>query len=240
MIEWRDDAVLLATRRHGESAAIVSVLSRSHGRHHGLVPGGAGQKMRPNLQPGNSLAVVWRARLAESLGTMTCEMTNAYAARFFHDQDRLSCLSSACALIEALVPEREPNEALFCATEALLEGLAGPAWSSIYAHWELALLRTLGYGIDLSCCTVSGANDDLAYVSPKSGRAVSRSSGEAYRDKLLALPAFLLDSTPGEGSEILAALRLSGYFLDRYVRTHHSAPLPVARQRLCERLGTQV
>ncbi len=240
MIEWNDDALVLSLRRHGETAAVVSVFARGNGRWHGLVPGGSGQKMRPVLQPGNIVAIGWRARLSEHLGTLSCELLVPYAARAFHARERLLCLSSACALIDALLPEREAHEALFEATRALLEALDGPVWSSVYAHWELALLRAIGYGLDLSCCVVNGKNDDLAYVSPKSAAAVSRSAGDAYRDKLLALPAFLLSSTPGDKGEILSALKLSGYFLDRYVRTHHSAPLPVARHRLCDHLAAQV
>lgn len=239
MIEWRDDAVLLSARNHGETAAIVSVFSRTRGRCRGLVPGGMGKRLRPNLQCGNILEVVWKARLDDHLGTFSCELMTPHAARVLHDYARLSCLNAVCSLIETLLPERESHEALFIATLTMLDGLSGPVWSSIYAHWELALLRAIGYGLDLSRCAAGGESDDLAYVSPRSACAVSRKAGSPYHDRLLVLPVFLLTGEPGKTTDVLAALRLSGYFLDRFLRTHHSAALPLARQRLLERLAAQ-
>lgn len=234
-MEWADEGVVLAVRRLGESGVVASLLTREHGRHPGLVHGGAGKEKRGILQPGNRVRVWWRSRLAEQLGTYRVEMRHAHAAEMFDDPDRLAALSSACALCEVALPERVPHPAAHAALVALLEALASEAWPSVYVHWELALLRDLGYGLDLTQCAATGGNDGLAYVSPKTGRAVSLSAGEPYRDKLLPLPAFLVKGGEGARDEVFAGLTLAGYFLDRHVLTPHHLAMPAARSRLVDR-----
>ena len=235
-MEWTDDAIVLSARRHGESGAVVHVLSAGHGRHAGLVHGGFGKAHRGALLPGNRVRVRWRARLAEQLGTMTCELVDAVAARAMDDPARLAAVSSACALCEATLPERQPHGPAFLALAALLDALESESWPTVYVHWELALLRDLGYGLDLGSCAATGANDGLAFVSPRSGRAVSASAGEPWRDKLLALPRFLVTGGEGDAGEIAQGLILTGFFLERHVLGPNALPMPAARSRLVDRL----
>ncbi len=238
-MDWTDDGIVLAARRHGEGSAVVQLLTRGHGRHAGLARGGRGSRGRGVYQPGNLLSVQWRARLAEHLGSYTCELSRGYAAMLFEDPERLAGLSSACAVAEAALPERHPYPALYEATIALLDAFeASPAWAAVYARWELGLLDELGFGLDLSRCAASGVTTDLIYVSPKSGRAVSREAGEPYRGKLLALPGFLLGRGAAVGAgDIAAALKLTGSFLDRHVFAPHERRLPPARERFVERFA---
>jgi DNA repair protein RecO (recombination protein O) len=242
-MEWRDDAIVLAVRPHGESGAVVSLLTRCHGRHSGLSRGAQSKANRGVLMPGNRVSAWWRARLAEQLGTLKCELLDASAALAMEEAGRLAALFSACALCEMALPERQPHPALFEALSALLASLASDAWPSVYVHWELALLRDLGYGLDLATCAATsaaiGGNDRLAYVSPKSGRAVSLSAGEPYRDKLLTLPRFLVEGGEGDAGQVADGLALAGFFLDRHVLGPHGQTPPPARTRLVERLNTR-
>ena len=235
-MQWSDEGIVLSARRHGESAAIVCLLTREHGRHAGLARGGAGRRARGLYQAGNRVAATWRARLAEHLGTYACEPLGAAAAALLDDPARLAGLAAACAMAEASLPEREPHPAAFAGLAALIEGLEGASWAQAYVGWEVGMLRELGYGLDLSACAATGSNDGLAYVSPKSGRAVSLSAGGPYRDRLLPLPGFLIgENGGGGGDEIAAGLRLTGYFLDRHVFAPHDRSLPPARLRLADR-----
>lgn len=234
-MEWADEGIVLAAHRLGENGMVASVLTREHGRHPGLVHGGAGKAKRGLLQPGNRLKLWWRSRLAEQLGTYRIELMDAHAAALFDDPGALAALASACALCEVALPEREAHPAAFAALEALLAALTSPSWPSVYVHWELALLRDLGYGLDLTQCAATGGNDGLAFVSPKTGRAVSLSAGEPYRDKLLALPAFLVQGGEGDKAAVREGLQLAGFFLDRHVLAPHHLPMPAARSRLVDR-----
>ncbi len=236
-MEWTDEGIVLAARRHGEASAVAQLLTRYHGRHAGLVRGGRGSRARGVYQPGNLVAVQWRARLAEHLGSFTGELTRGYASLVLDDPLRLACLSSACARAEAALPERHPYPVLYEASLALLDGLQGStAWSAVYGRWELGLLEELGFGLDLSRCAATGATEELIYVSPKSGRAVSREAGAPYRSKLFALPAFLTGGEVGGAGDILDALKLTGSFLDRHVFAPHERKLPAARGRFIDRL----
>jgi DNA repair protein RecO (recombination protein O) len=234
---WTDEGVVLAVRRHGESAAIVSVFTRDHGRHAGLVRGGFGRRARPIYQQGNILQVAWRARLAEQLGALTGELKTPLAARLLADPGRLAGLAAACALLETTLPERDPHRRLFDALGAWLEQLAGDRqWLEGYVRFELGLLAELGFGLDLSRCAVSGSSEDLVYVSPTSGRAVSRAGAGAYADRLLPLPPFLLDRGPADPAQLAAGLRLTGTFLRRHLFDASDRSLPEARDRLLARL----
>jgi DNA repair protein RecO (recombination protein O) len=235
-MEWRDTGFVLAARRHGESSLIVELLTAEHGRHAGLVRGGQSPKRRALLQPGNLVAASWRGRLSEHLGTFDCELLTAHAARFLGDPDRLAALVAAASLIALAVPEREPHGDVYRDFAALVEAFDSSLWPKTYVEWECALLAALGFGLDLSCCAATGINDDLAYVSPRTGRAVSRSAGEPYHDKLLALPAFLWRDAPPEPAEIAAGLTLTGHFLHHHLLAPHGRALPEARARLANRL----
>jgi DNA repair protein RecO (recombination protein O) len=236
-MEWRDSGFVLAARRHGESAAIAEILTAEHGRHAGLVRGGQSPKRRALLQPGNAVAITWRARLPEHLGTLDCELVRAHAARFLDDPDRLAALAAASALVAATVPEREPHPDIHNSFAALIEALdSGKGWAGRYVIWECELLAALGYGLDLTCCAVTGTTDDLVYVSPRTGRAVSREAGREYQDKLLPLPGFLVRDEDAQPGAVVAGLTLAGYFLDRHLMQPQGRTLPEARERLVKRL----
>lgn len=239
-MEWIDEGIVLSARGHGETSAIACLLTRSHGVHAGLVRGGRGKRYRGVLQPGNRLRVTWRARLSEHLGTYVAEMVHAYAAPFLNDPLRLAALSAACAVCEAALAEREPQARVFDGLAALLDSLTGEGGPSAYVKWELGLLAELGFGLDLSRCAATGGNDQLAYVSPKSGRAVSLSAGEPYKKSLLALPSFLLDGGEGDPRSLADAMKLTGFFLERHAFGHHGGSIPPARRRLFERMLRQI
>lgn len=232
-MEWVDQGVVLSARRYGEGGAIASILTHGHGRHAGLVRGGGSKAQRGVLLPGNRVQVRWRARLDDHLGAFVCELLHADAANLLVDRDRLACLSAACAVAESGLPEREPCPEAYGRLLGLLDALARPEddWAAVYVRWEVSLLAELGYGLELGYCAATGSNDQLIYVSPKSGQAVSASAGEPYRERLLPLPAFVV----GEGgtcpADIAAGLRLTGHFLERHV----FPMMPPARTRLADR-----
>lgn len=234
-MEWRDEGALLSVRRHGESAAIIEVFTATHGRHAGVVRGGASRRMAPLLQPGAQLDVAWRARLDDHLGAFTVEPLRSRAG-VMEDAGRLAALGAVCALLRVALPEREAHPALWRGTMALLDMLAGSGdWSLAYLRWELALLEELGFGLDLSVCAVTGAREGLAYVSPRSGRAVSRAGAGDWAARLLPLPPCLLGADPGPG-EIAQGLSLTGHFLQRGLApVRDGRPLPEARLRLAAR-----
>jgi DNA repair protein RecO (recombination protein O) len=235
---WTDEGVLLAARRHGESSAIVSVFTAQHGRHAGLVRGGFGRQARPVYQQGNVLQVTWRARLSEQLGALTGELKVPLAARLMADPGRLAGLAAACALLETTLPERDPHPALYAALSAFLEQLvADIEWLEGYIRFELALLAELGFGLDLTRCAVTGTSEDLVYVSPASGRAVSSKGAGVYADRLLTLPPFLLGQGPADAAQLAAGLRLTGAFLRRHMFDASDRPMPEARDRLLARLA---
>ncbi|MBT6093442.1 MAG: DNA repair protein RecO [Rhodospirillaceae bacterium] len=239
-MEWRDDGIVLSARKHGESAAIVTLLTRDHGRHAGLVRGGAGRRARGLYQPGNHLRATWRGRLADHLGAYTCEMMEAVAAGLLADPLRLAALSSACAVAEAALPEREVHIPVYEGLQILLAALGDETqpWSTVYVKWEIGLLQELGFGLDFSQCAATGETENLTHVSPKTGRAVSAGAAAPYRDKLLPLPEFLLQAGGvGEGDAILEGLKVTGYFLGRHVFSQRRDPKPPdARSRLIDRL----
>ena len=236
-MEWRDVGFVLSARRHGESGLIVELLTSEHGRHAGLVRGGQTPRRRALLQPGNSVTASWRGRLPEHLGTLDCELLQAHAAPLLDDPDRLAALTAAVALLLAALPEREPQADLHAEFAALLAALdSGRAWAPAYVVWECHLLAALGFGLDLVRCAVTGSNADLAYVSPRTGRAVSRETGAPYHDKLLPLPAFLWRDAVPQPLDIVAGLQLTGHFLRHHLLAPHGADLPEARVRLVERM----
>jgi DNA repair protein RecO (recombination protein O) len=233
-MRWSDEGFVLAARPHGESGAVVHLLTRERGRHAGLVRGGAGRRLAAALQPGNEVRAEWRGRIEDQLGTLAVELAQARAAGLLGDALRLAALASACALAEAALPEREPHPGAYEGFGALLDALAGaPDWPATYARWELALLAELGYGLDLARCAATGETEDLAYVSPRSGQAVGREAAGPWRDRLLPLPAFFLGAqAPAEAQDVRDALELTGLFLERRVLAPHGRREPAARTRL--------
>lgn len=237
-MNWSDDAIVLSARRHGESSAVVQLLTRAHGRHAGLVRGASGRAQRGVLQPGNEVQAEWRARLAEHLGAYRLDLAAARAAPLLDDPPALLGLSAACAMAEAALPEREPHAPVYEGLRRLLDALAdGRTWPIDYVRWELDLLRDLGFGLDLTRCAATGATEDLVYVSPRTGRAVSAAAGEPYRDRLLRLPAFLAGGRGGppanrEANDVRDGLVLVGHFLEHHLFGVTGARLPAARVRL--------
>lgn len=233
-MNWSDEGIVLSVRPHGETAAVVELLTRAHGRHFGLVHGGRSRKARPVLQIGNQVSITWKARLAEHLGHMQLELLRGYAATAMEDAAALSGLTSLTALAR-LLPERDPHPNLYEVTLFVLAYLDDASvWPALLVRWELALLGELGFGLDLTNCAATGTNDDLVYVSPKSGRAVSASAGEPYRERLLRLPPFLLPgrkASVGPG-DVEAGLELTGHFLETRVLQPRSQELPEARSRM--------
>ncbi|ESQ89540.1 DNA repair protein RecO [Asticcacaulis sp. AC460] len=238
MTEFEDEAIVLSAKSHGESGAIVHVLTQSQGVYAAHVAGGASRRMRAALQPGAGVLFRFRARHAEQLGAASVESSGA-GPDVLDDPVALLGLQCACLMTRQVLPEREPHAGAYYALSALLGAFAIPEiWPAIYVRYEAGLLEELGYGLDLSACAVSGSRDDLVYVSPKSARAVSRGAGEAYRDKLLVLPQFLLSSQGGlRDGDIARGLTLTGFFLERHVFHPHNKPLPDVRLRLAEALA---
>jgi DNA repair protein RecO (recombination protein O) len=236
-MEWHDTGFVLAGRRHGESALIVELLTREHGRHAGLVRGGQSPRIRAVLQPGNQVAASWRGRLAEHLGIFACELARAHAASILDEPGRLAGLTAAAALVACALPEREPHPDVFASFGSLLEALDSAAdWPARYVGWERDLLAALGFGLDLARCAATGVATDLVYVSPRTGRAVSRAAGLPYHDKLLPLPDFLWQEGPAAGDQIAQGMALTGHFLLHHVFAPQGRTLPAARSRLAERI----
>lgn len=231
MIEWQDDGIVLTRRAHGEDAAVVQILTRAHGRHAGLAKGAQSRRTRGTYEPGTVVQAVWRARLAEHLGHFTCEPVSSPAGNLLTMPDRLQALSAATAVLASAMPERAPHPAVFDGTCALLDALDSEHWAEIYVQWEISLLADLGFALDFSACA-GGGNDRLAYVSPRTGRAVSLSAGEPYKDRLLALPGFLVRASGGGPAEVAQGLRLTEFFLHRHVFGPADADIPAARRRL--------
>jgi DNA repair protein RecO (recombination protein O) len=239
-MEWSDDAIILSVRPHGETSAIVEALTHAHGRHMGLVRGGGSRRSKPILQPGNSVHLLWRARLAEHLGNYSVEPMRARAGEMLESRDRLLGLNAFTGIASAALPERETHADVYEAAEILLDAILTEDfahWAALFVRWEAGLLEALGFGLDLSQCAATGSLDDLAYVSPKSGRAVSATAGEPYRDRMFRLPGFLLGSQNAEPSmaDIAEGLRLTEYFLLDRVLQPHGREVPPARLRLNER-----
>jgi DNA repair protein RecO (recombination protein O) len=232
-MDWSDEGIFLSAKPLGEANAVAELFTLAHGRHLGLVRGGRSRRMRPLLQPGNLLRVTWRARLADHLGGFNVELLEAHAARVLDDQLALGAIGSMTSLVK-LLPERDPHPALYAATLECLRHLAEEhVWLPLLVRWELQLLQELGFGLDLSECAATGGDADLAFVSPRSGRAVSREAGEPYGNKLFKLPAFLLeDGTQPDISDVLAGLVLTGHFLERDVLAPNGLKVPQARTRL--------
>lgn len=230
-MEWRDDGIILGTRRHGETSVILEVMTPAHGRHLGLVRGGRSRRMQPVLQPGNRVELVWRARLDEHLGFFAVEPVDLKAARLMESAASVYGLQLMAAHLR-LLPERDPHAGLYETLAVVLDHLEEPASAAeLVVRFELLVLEELGFGLDLERCAATGVRDDLVYVSPKSGRAVSRAAGDPWRDRMLALPPFLQRASRLRGDEaaIADAFRLTGFFLTRHIYEPRGMEEPDAR-----------
>lgn len=237
-MEFEDDAFVLSARAHGEAGAIVELLTARHGKYAAHVAGGASRRMKPFLQAGAQVTVRYRARISDQLGSATLEPVGEGPSALFDDPLALAGIAAAAAVTAGALPEREPHPGAYQAFEALVAAFAHDAiWPAVFVRFEAGLLADLGFGLDLSKCAATGSTDDLIYVSPKTGRAVSREAGEPYKDRMLALPPFLLAAQsrlmPGD---VGAGLTLTAWFLEAFIFNPLNRPLPPARLWLLDRL----
>ena len=241
-MEWTDEGLVLSAHPHGETSVIVTLLTAEHGRHAGLLSGGQSGRHQATLMVGNQVKVRWRARLSDHLGNLTMEVLTPTAARWLPDPEILAMIASAAAITEASLPERQPMPELYDALCALFALEDRSLWAPAYIAWEMGVLKTLGYGMDLSCCALSGAREGLAYISPRTGRAVTASAAVPYLEKLLPLPAFMCGAANWDDTDILKGLDLTAHFLMNHVFAHPQSrrlvpmdgTLPFARQRLSD------
>jgi len=244
--EWTDTGIVLAAKPFGENDAILDVITPTQGRHSGFVRGGRGRRKRGLLQGGNILHVTWKARLENQLGGFAIEIIRSPLGNMFADSHRLMALSAAVSVLAQSLPERDPHQSLYEGLEAFLGLLEAdestPAmWGEALVRLEYMLLKELGYGLDFSACAATGVLDDLIYVSPKSGRAVSREAGKPYHDKLLSLPAFLLGEGPTRAGldDVVPGLQMTGFFLTQQIWAVHDQAQPPSRDRFVHWLGRQ-
>jgi DNA repair protein RecO (recombination protein O) len=235
-MDWRDHGILLNVRRHGETSAIVEVFTEDHGRHSGVVRGGASRRIAPILQPGAQLDVAWRARLEDHIGAFTVEPLRSRAATAMSGRLTLAGLNAVTALLSFALPEREPHPGLYRHSERILDLLGqDEIWPLAYLHWELALLEDLGFGLDLTSCAVTGRIDGLVLVSPRTGRAVTAEGAGDWADRMLALPPCLRGIGPAPDADIALGLTTTGHFLEtRLAPALGHRPLPAARARFVE------
>lgn len=235
MIEWRDIGIILSVRMHGETGGIASILTAEHGRAVGYIYGVSSTKMRGVIEPGNMVSIQWQAKSHDQLGTFALELEKGYSSSVMDDPVKLTTLQSACSLADKTLAEREPHPGVFEGMKALMESFDTDIWAPTYIYWELGLLRELGFGLDLSKCVATGAVDNLIYVSPKSGCAVSESAGAIYKEKLLSLPGFLMGNGSMADEDISRGLKLTGHFLLHRVFSQANSNLPEPRLRLEEK-----
>jgi DNA repair protein RecO (recombination protein O) len=235
-MEWRDEGIILGVRGHGETSAIIEVLSADHGRSLGLVRGGRSRRARPVLQAGNIVALHWYARLEEHLGNFSVEPLKLQAGFIMEDRFKLAGLSTITALSQ-LLPERDPHPKLYEASRLLLDAMDhDDIWPALLVRWEMGLLDELGFGLDLTKCAATGLTADLHFVSPRTGRAVSRVAAEPYGDKLFGLPGFLRGHSDVSPKDVIAGFRLTGHFLDRHIFGPRAIPMPQSRAWVEEEL----
>jgi DNA repair protein RecO (recombination protein O) len=230
-MEFHEEAFVLSARAHGDTGVVADLLTETHGRHAAYVAGGASRKMKPFLQPGSRVIADYRARTSDHLGSARLEAVGEGASALFDDSMALTGLAAATAVTQGALPEREAHPGAFLAFEALMGAFQIPeVWPAIFVRFEAGLLEDLGFGLDLSRCAATGTMDDLIYVSPRTGRAVSREAGAPYADKMLKLPPFMLGAQAGLGEgDVGAGLDLTGHFLEQFVFNPQNKPLPPAR-----------
>ncbi len=232
-MEWQDEGSILSARSFGERDAIVSLMTFEHGRHVGLVQGGASRRQRATLQAGNHVMCEWRARLADHLGTFRLEPIETLRAQVIEDPAKLAAVEACCVLVDSCVGERDTHPQICAALISLIRRIGNrDDWLADVPRFEILLLTQLGYGLELQTCALGGPADDLGFVSPKTGRAVSREIAEPYRARLLPLPRYLVSSEVPDDEQILDAFRLSGHFLRRRLFDPADRLLPMARDRL--------
>ena len=239
-MNWSDEGIVLSASNYGENSLIVSMITSNRGLHAGFVKGGSGKRMRGVFEPGNLIVANWQARLEEHLGMFKCELLEANAALFFNHPLKLAGLSSICAVVECSLQEREPHPKFYKRFKKFINEFDSIDWLHRYVILEVNLLSEIGFGLDLETCAVTGTTRQLVYVSPKTGRAVSKNAGEPYHDRMLVLPQFLSPSCLNEGAvksrDVCEGLTLTGHFLQKHVFFQREQNEPAARTRFIERL----
>ena len=236
-MEWEAAAVVLDTRPYGEAGARITLLTEAHGAYRGLARGGGSRAQASLWQTGNLVQARWVARLADQLGSLTAELVHPAAALAMDDPIALAMLASACAVAEGALPEREPHPGVFAGLVDLIAGLsAGAASLPSLVRWEATLLAELGYGLDLGACAVTGSIAELAFVSPRTGRAVSRAAAGIWEHRLLPLPGCLGGASESGPADWRDGLRLTGHFLARDAFGQQHRPVPAARHMLYDRV----
>lgn len=239
-MHWTDNAIILSTRKYGESSGIVSLMTRQHGLFNGLVRGISSKKHCGTYQIGNQVEATWRGRLSENLGNFTSELQTPNAAMLMSCPLRLAALNSICTILETAMPEREQAENIFNHLQEFIEHLKNDEyWQLYYILLEIELLSHLGFRLDLTSCAATGSLENLIYISPKSGRAVCKDAGEPYKNKLLKMPSFLINSQTWQFDvqEIINGLEIGSYFLEKYIYKPHNKQLPLARLRFAEMIS---
>ena len=246
MENWQDQGIVLSAHQHGEHGAVVSCLTQDHGRQKGYVNGALSKRNRALIEPGAHVDVTWQARVSDQLGRFTLDSAGGIGASgLLNDPLKLSALQSACALCDQALPDRDGHAGLYHGFLALIDAFGDDHWGVSYVVWEMALLKELGFGLDLSRCAGGGDAGDIAYMSPKSGCAVSLEKGEAYKDKLLPLPEFLKRSSQshnllGADEDIYTGIKMCGYFFENWVFAQHSQGIPPARLRFAARFAKYI
>jgi DNA repair protein RecO (recombination protein O) len=240
MEQWTDQGIVLSARGHGEAGAVVSILTESHGRHAGYVHGGMSSSKRSTIQAGTYVRCDWSSRVSDALGNYTLESERSLSTEIMQDSLKLAALLSACSLCDSALPEREGHAGLYHGLLTLMEAFEAEHWGAVYVMWEISLLRELGFRLELDKCAGGGDVDTLCYVSPKSGRAVSKAQAAPYKEKLLVLPNFLRpenarDGEAGDAEDIIYGLKMTAYFLEHWAFTHHTKGVPEARIMFEER-----
>lgn len=238
MLSWQDAGIVLSVRPHGENGGIASVLTETQGRVQGYVYGATSAKMRGVLETGTVVSVHWQAKNQDNLGRFTLEMEESHVGAVLGNAARLTALQAACALADKTLAEGEACTGVYAGLRALLDSFDTDIWPAAYVVWEVGLLGALGFGLDLERCVATGTTEDLVYVSPRSGCAVSRAAGAVYKEKMLRLPAFLRGGGGFDDADILDGLRMTGhFFLHRVFAPAHTG-LPEPRLRLEGRFET--
>ena len=233
-IEWNDIGIIISSRLYGETDIILHTLTQNHGSHYGLVKGGASRKRRADFQMGNLLNLKWKARVLENLGTYSCHLEYSFSANFLDNSEVIMQILTLCSIADTVLPEREQCDNIFNQAYHLLKNLDDNYWISNYTKWELNVLTHLGFGLSLDTCALTGVTDELVYVSPKSGRAVSKEAGQPYSKKLLPLPSFLCNYKIIKPSikDMICAMDLTEFFLLRHVYDSDINKIPNARKML--------
>lgn len=244
MEHWSDQGIVLSARPHGEGGAVVALLTESHGRHAGYVHGGMSSKKRAMLEPGSQVKAEWQSRVSDNLGSYALEPDRGLSPEILDNSLKLAALLSACSLCDAALPEREGHAGLYHGLSALIEMLEGDHWGPAYIMWEIQLLKELGFRLELDKCAGGGDVETLCYVSPKSGRAVSKAQAAPYKEKLLELPNFLrpaaMRTEQNDEEDVMIGLKMTAYFLEHWVFSHHTKGVPESRVLFETRYNTVI